>query len=506
MLLAVSVIHCGGGALPAPTVAPKPEPIPQPVATTAAVPVDPFAMPTKLREDLATSESLREPDLGKWAAVKKLSGIGPATCPAVARVPTMGKKITCEKPAIEAVDAALKAGDGALAELELCPAFPAGYIRSLRAEVAKPECADLYVDDLIEHPKQGTPAPLMQVMVGQSVAAKLLRTGLDVPSIKGIHEKDKLLAYYNKTLGPWFKAQQATIDQLSQVAVSLRGYGMAVAATEAGYAELRLVDTLRNGTTPKDWDADLKHAYESALEDAMAPMKAKGRDATLVGFGIMASLDLPYSPRIARARNLLATMYGGRRIDALDALMFATGKPGETDVKRASAAYHLRTLVPPPKEPDARAPLGERLRAAERHLARGTTFWRAVDYDRVLVLVGPDMATDDTARLYGALALALRQGPVDANHFMNAAAPSDLNLTHTDALDQLSHEKRSTSGMAAFDAAVLREIAPPPNAQREHFTDVGKRFDYAAQLLEGAPQSAARTRAEGARALAAAIK
>lgn len=503
-LSAALSVHCGGGAeLPAASVPHHPEPVPVAPSTTAATP-DPFAMPARLREDVLPPEGLRDPDLAKWAAARKLPGIGPASCNALAQVPKK-KSVACEKPAIEAVVSALHTGDAALAELETCPAFPPGYIRSLRAESAAPECADLYVDELLEHPKQGTPAPLMHVMVGQSVAAKLLRTGLNPPSLAGISGKDKILAYYNKTLGPWYKEQYGTVEQLSQIGAALQGYGRAIAATEAGYAELRFVDTLRGGATPKEWDAELKQYYESALEDSMTPMKQRGRDATLVGFGVMAMLDLPDSPRVHRARTLLAKMYGGRRIDALDALMLndniVLDLPGTPQ-----ATFHLRMLSPAAKDPDASAPLAIRIKAAERHLLRGATFWRAVDYDRVLALVGADAAKDDKARLYSAIALAMRQGPADAYHFMNAATPADLNLLHTEALDMMAKEQRPNAGMAAFDAALLREIAPPVTGQREHFTDVAKRYEDAAKLLDGGRQSAAKSRAEGARALAAAIK
>lgn len=517
-LLAASacvLCHCGGGAeTTSPVRAPSASaPISTPVPAKTASTEDPFKLPARLREDVAPPENLRDVDLVRFATVRKLPGVSAPACPVVAPSGGAVKKPACERPAMEALTNALRSGDAALAELESCPSLPPGLVRALRAEVAKPECADQYVDDFLEHPKQGTPPHLVHVMAGQSVAAKLLRTGTQAPAIQGPISKEKLVAHINTTFAPWFKQTFATIDQLSQFAVTLQGYGKAIAATEAGYAELRVVETIRTSPKPQDWDAELKLVYEGALEDALAPMKAKGRDATLVGFGIMAMLDLPASPRVSRARNLLARMYGGRRIDALDALMFGqaprTQPEAANDETRTqqSATYFLRVISPPTAEPEpGKGPLADRLRAAERRLLRGSTFWRAVDYDRVLALVGNDANTDDTARLYTALALALRQGPVDALHFMSAQSPSDLNLLHTEALDQLAGEKRATSGVAAFDAALLHEIAPPATNQHEHFIDVAQRYEAAASMLVNAPQSAAKTRAEGARTIAAAIR
>jgi hypothetical protein len=103
-----------------------------------------------------------------------------------------------------------------------------------------------------------------------------------------------------------------------------------------------------------------------------------------------------------------------------------------------------------------------------------------------------------------ATALALAKGPNGAKEMMSAPSPSGLGLTHTEALDTIVAEGSKTAGMAAFNAALLRSLAPPEGAAAAtHFADVATRFEKAESLLEdGAAKKQAKERASDARAAA----
>src|SRR5690606_30555962 len=61
--------------------------------------------------------------------------------------------------------------------------------------------------------------------------------------------------------------------------------------------------------------------YYATLDERLEARKARGRNAALVGLREMAQLGVRASNRVREARALLSTVYGGRRINALDTLM-----------------------------------------------------------------------------------------------------------------------------------------------------------------------------------------
>ena len=114
-------------------------------------------------------------------------------------------------------------------------------------------------------------------------------------------------------------SQASAIDALSAPASELTGLARGIVAIQAGLADLRLVDRIRSSPTPSTWDSELKAVYEAGLDEALEPRKTRGRDAALVGLLDFAAAGIMHDERVELARRLLSKLYGGRRIDALDA-------------------------------------------------------------------------------------------------------------------------------------------------------------------------------------------
>jgi len=334
--------------------------------------------------------------------------------------------------------------------------------------------------------------------------------------------------------------EQATaVDALSAAAAKLSGYGRGIAAVEAGVADLRLVDKMRSAPTPASWDKELKSVYEAALDEALEPRKSRGRDATLVGFADLAEAGHVKDERVTRARTLLAKLYGGRRIDALDQLMLPAWEAPKSlranspavaaltpfwldDGVRVGLGYDTDLSMDPAslargvmrntrfyfsKVPAEKlsADLGKAYPRAR--LDVGRVYWRRVDFTEA-AHVAKDVSTRDPsnaeARFYLALALALARGPNGAKEMMTAPSPAALHLDHTEALDVVASENDPYAGLAAFDAAYLRSLSPPDGpAAAPYMKDVAARFKKAASLLgDAALKKLAEDRANDAEAAA----
>jgi hypothetical protein len=242
---------------------------------------------------------------------------------------------------------------------------------------------------------------------------------------------------------------------------------------------------------------------------------------------------------VARARKLLSELYGGRRIDALDALLLPALPPlapstleerlalrlptfyaalvlDPSDVGRASIVRSLLEQgFPIPHRVALNASeLKDDTRAlyARGRLDMGRSFWRAVDFDRAIALFASSPAKgggtrSEEATLVFALSLALHNGPEDAAELMRRATQEPLGVVDTAALDAVARAKGKYAGMAAFDAALVRQLGAPRAADAAYWNDVAGRFRGAAALLTDPGQ---RTKAEelsrAAEATAAAVK
>ena len=537
------MVGCGEAAV-SPAAAPRSPPppaVPAASATSSTAPQaatpDPFALPAGPRDEPAKAPGSAALRLDAWDAAIKAKGVAasPAECAAYAkRVPAK------PGPGEVAADliAALATKDKAKADAMLMAVEPKldaadpGVVRALRADLAPGHCADVIVDPyLAAH--RGTNSRASHVLVGLSLAAKLARTGAGKPSMGAVREKEKVKAFIGGPLKAWMVEQSTAIETLASGAAGLTGYGRGIAALEAGIADLRLVEIIRNAPIPPSWDPELKAIYQSSLDEALEPRKKRGRDAALVGLGDLAQTGVRYDTRTHAAHALLTSLYGGRRIDALwDLMVPQAPDPAPTTPLQAAvgnvAPYWVDMLAlgstndaDLASEMVRGAPLSMRavfagaqgqnvkpeVRAAYAHtrFQMGQTSWRRVDFVEAAYAAKQGGAPED--RLILALSLALAQGPNGPAEMMRAPSASTLDLIHTDALDALVAEGGPLAGWAAFDAAHLRSLSAPDGPEAgPYFHAVAARFRKAESLLtDAAKKKSALKRAEETDAIVAAV-
>ncbi|MRG91468.1 hypothetical protein [Polyangium spumosum] len=452
---------------------------------------------------------------------------------------------SCAEPAraLEALDKALAEGnvdkrDAMLAGLESCAGLPPGVARALRAELAPMACADVILEPVIAAPPKGIDGAVYTTMRGLATAARLSRAGDAPPKITPPYDKQKLLAFINGPMKDWVAEQATAIQALSNDAAGLRYYARGVAAIEAGMADLRLVEAVRAVPLPPELakEPDARNIYYAELDQTLDPRKDRGRDAVLVGMRDLAAVGVLRDTRLDRARALLSRLYGGRRIDALDALIV----PPLPKVAPADLTERLATKLPTfhaglllPKDAAAKAsvlralmergiPLPHRIALknetpvddARRMYARarvelGRVYLRAVDFDQAASLYAglPEGARTDEDAFFSALVEALRNGPEDAATMVRSAPVPMLGMGQIAGLDAITKAKGPFAGAAAFDAALIKQITAPIGADAAYFRDVAARFKEAAGLLgDAAQRKSAEDRAKAAEATASAIR
>lgn len=500
------VTPAGGGTTPPPsTTAP-----PTPAGPAKPPPVESFALPARPSEQelLARADADAKPvDAAPLAKVAKVKGVGarPATCAGYE------SRTAPAKASKDDLSGALAENDPAKRDALLVSvsASKPDVIPALRADLAPIECADAITDKKI--PQTGTvTGPHAHVLVGLSLASKLARTALAPPKMEDTTDKEKVKAFIKGPLAKWVVEQASAIEALSAAAAGLQGYGRGVAAVEAGVADLRLVDKIRSAPTPKGWEQELKAVYESALDEALEPRKNRGRDAALVGFSDLALVGSLHHHSVKSARTLLAKLYGGRRIDALDALLLPPWTAAHADSQLSAywslvmpeLASRAEGVGPRPK---GCSPAGC-LAYARARFEMGRVYWRRVDFIEA-AHAAKEAGEDPHARLVLALSLALAQGPNGAKEMMLAPTPAALNLGHVEALDSVAAEGHTHAGLAAFDAAHLKSLSVPEGAAAAaHLRDVAARFKKSAPLLpDASTKKLAEQRAEEAEAAATAL-
>jgi hypothetical protein len=221
---------------------------------------------------------------------------------------------------------------------------------------------------------------------------------------------------------------------------------------------------------------------------------------------------------------LLSEVYSGSRIDALDRLLLPDLPPAklasiEERIVAHVPSFYARLLVPDldPTRPvvlrallerglpvDARTAL-DRVKLApevERLYARGLfelgrTYWRAADFTRAAEIAARHTRGSADMPLVAALGEILGRGPRHAAEMILSGPHLPSALGQIGPLDRLGKEGRSLEGYAAFDAALLLELARPAAANAAYFEDIAKRYTLAQKRLP--PEHRARA-AERARA------
>jgi len=431
------------------------------------------------------------------------------------------------------------ARDAALGCLESREEAAPGLVRALRAELGPEACADALVTPVLQSPPRGLSTDLEQVYLGLMIAGRLSRLLADAPTLEPPFDKDRFRAFFADRLSPWVLAQAAAIEKLSLDGARLVGYGRGLAAIAAGNADLRFVDMVRSVPLPEDMKADREatDAYYGALDQALDPRKLRGRDAALVGLRAFADLGALHEPRVVRARQLLDKLWSGSRIDALDRLLLPpldqldVQSPERVLAARLPSFYAqkllpdvdptdpklLRALLERGVPPAFRAKLAvatlspeARVLGGRAFLDSGRTYFRAQDFKAARSVLEAGK-TNDAGALLAAVARALENGPVDATELM-LKGPFVRGTGDVSALDAEAQRRTRYSSYAAFDAALIVELAPLKD-DPAFWDGLAARFLKAEKLLAAsslplAPDEAktAREYADAARATALVLR
>lgn len=518
--LAVALGACGTP----PGAAPPPSPSAEPGAPTIEQTVgDPFAAVGALEQEKLPAKvpdlPLIDRDLPKLP--RGLDKAPPSCGAFVARAAVAmdcggrDQALSSFADALSTTDVAKR--DGQLAGLESCGELPGGMVRAIRAELAPPECGDAIVKAVANAPPAGTGGAVHDTLLGLGLAGMLSRAAKSPPKFKGKPNKKEIKAFISNEMVAWTKEQAVAIEQLSGLGSKLRYYGKAIVAVEAGMADMRFIDAVRSVPVPEEFEKDeeLRETYYQGLERELEPRKIRGRDAALVGLGSLAFVGVLRDPRVERARKLLSRMFGGRPINALDALLLPPLEPVEANSPELLLAARLQTfyagLVFAPEAAND-APMlrmlvekglslphrialrantnmkkDVRLLAARARLELGQNYWRRVDFDEAAAhLKDWQGERPPEAKVILGVALALRGGHANAADMMVKAPLSDLKIGRVTALDVLVAGGGPYAGMAAFDAALIKKLAAPVSAPAAYWQDLAQRFDKAHGMLEDA--------------------
>ncbi|HVY27561.1 MAG TPA: hypothetical protein VHB79_13475 [Polyangiaceae bacterium] len=392
--------------------------------------------------------------------------------------------------------------------LEKAPEAPGGLMRALRADLAPRGCAD---DVLGSRPADAnTPRDVSEMLVALAVGARLYRSVRQPPLPHPPFSKAEFSKQFKEVLTPWISAQAHAVDVLSQVGPRLSGYAKAIVALEAGLADMRFVNVARSIELPDEMKADpeIKETYLVTLEQALEPRVLRGRDAALVGLGELQRLGILNDVRLNDARKLLSELFAGRRIDALDKLLLPalpaldTSSPALKIAAKLPAFYMLKLAASPsvddPKLLRARleqgappalwlnansgGPPAPELASLNRRalFSLGQTYFWAEPFTRSAgIAAAPG---DAEGALVVALSSLLAHGPRNAAALMLGPPTLPAELRETSGLDALAKQKGQVAGLAEFDAAYVRSLAPPAN-DPAFWRDEAQRYQRAQKKL-----------------------
>lgn len=406
-----------------------------------------------------------------------------------------------------ALTAPADARDALLRCLEASKEAPTGLIRALRADLAPRACGDAIVAS--EAGKSDAPRELADALVALGIGARLNRSVRQAPLPRPPFNKPEFLKHFKEVLSPWIAEQAHAVDALSKFGPRLSSYAKAIVALEAGLADMRFVGVARSIDLPQEMkdDPEIRETYLVALEQALEPRVLRGRDAALVGVGELARQGITRDARLTEVRKLLSELYAGRRIDALDRLLLPALPPATqatTALKLAAnlpAFYALRLDSAPSIDdaallrarmeqgvppalwlttlPSSASP--ELAMAAQRALFQlGQMYFWAEPFARAAAIETP--ANDANAALVAGLAKVLARGPRNAAALMLGPPTLPAELRDTTPLDGLTKQKGPVAGLAEFDAAYLRGLAPPAN-DPVFWKDQHSRFERAQKAL-----------------------
>lgn len=401
--------------------------------------------------------------------------------------------------------------DARLACLETDGALPKGLIRALRAELAPLDCGDVLALPFLEPRRPELERNVEDTLIALAAGGRLARLVQQAPELSPPFDKPHFMDFFQSTLKPWIVTQAQAIHELSLSGARLSAYAKGIVAIEAGLADMRFVSVVRKVALPKEMndDAEVRETYYAALDEALEPRKARGRDAALVGLREFAGVGILVDSRVDRARALLSEVYSGRRIDALDKLLLPALGPALEDTTERKLALRLPTFyagyllangaldaallrallerglprpltaqLDPTKLDDA-----QRDSFTRALLERGRRYFRAEDFALAARLSNSEKPSPERA-LYHALASALQNGPRDASELILRGPQLPASTLQVAELDRLASEKNNPSAsLAAFDAAYLLSLAPPQN-DAKFWDALARRYESASRALK----------------------
>ena len=405
--------------------------------------------------------------------------------------------------------------DALLTCLESDKSIPPGLVRALRAELAPVGCADVLALPFLEPRRPELDRSIEDTLIALASSGRLARLVQKAPELTPPFDKPHFMEFFQSTLKPWIVTQAQAIHELSVPAARLSAYAKGIVAIEAGLADMRFVSVVRQVALPKEMndDPEVREAYYAALDEALEPRKARGRDAALVGLREFSNEGVLADPRVDRARALLSEVYAGRRIDALDRLLLPALKPALDDTTERKLAQRLPTyyagyllagssvdtpLLRALLERGVPRSLAGHIDPAQLDIAgqdliarasieRGRRYFKADDFARVTRLGQGEKPSPERA-LYHALATSLQNGPRDASELVLRGPQMPMGSLEVAELDRLASEKNNPSApLAAFDAAYLLSLAPPQN-DPQFWGALAKRYESAAQALKDPAQ------------------
>jgi len=370
--------------------------------------------------------------------------------------------------------------DRLLGCLESAPEAPPGLLRALRADLAPRGCGDATVGDGVV---SGAPREIADVLVALGVGARLYRSVREPPLPRPPFDKAAFLKHFKETLSPWIAQQAHAVDVLSQIGPRLSGYAKGIVALEAGLADMRFVAIARAIELPAEMknDPEIRETYLVALEQALEPRVARGRDAALVGLAELSRQGITKDFRLDEARGLLSQLFAGRRIDALDRLLLpalpalSVDTPALSVAAKLPAFYSLKLDATPsisdPKLLRARleqgvppalwlgnpAPAPELATLTQHALFKlGQAYFWAEPFARAAAIETP--ASDGNAALLSALAKVLARGPRNAAALMLGPPSLPPELRDTAGVDALTKQKGPLAGLAEIRCRLLARL------------------------------------------------
>ena len=480
-----------------------------------------------------------EPAKQKVSLVPEPSGVPPAdaSCQVFLAHPVQGcNKEGAERDALAAALALEDAReqDAQLACLESSAALPPGLVRALRADRAPLACADVLVLPFLEPRRADLDRSLEDTLIALAVAGRLSRLVQKAPELPPPFDKAHFMEFFGATLKPWIIAQTRAIHDLAEAGPRLTPYAKGVIAVEAGLADMRFVSVVRKVALPKEMsdDAEVRDAYYAALDEALEPRKARGRDAALVGLRELSNEGVLVDARVDRARALLSEVFAGRRIDALDQLLL----PPLAPVDESSAEQRLAARLPTfyanlvlgsaasdvhllraflerglprqllSKLDPAQLDEGSQDLFVRALIERGRRYFRAEDFAAAGRLALPPKPSPDR-EFYQALSGALRNAPRDATELLLGGGQKSIEVADVALLDHVaSQSKNPNAALAAFDAAYLLQLTPPQNDPK-FWDGLSRRFaDASTALKEPARKKLAKDSSSAAKDTAKALR